>query len=83
MKLFMRFLLAVLCRAQCQRNPELLAEIVKPVRGTINEQLIDDSAHMKVGPITKDPEALDTKVTAPKYAMPTAQDRSHEEYMYK
>ena len=72
-----------MCRAKCQRNPELLDSIVKPIRGTINEQLIDDSAHMKVGPIMKDPEAIDTAVTAPVYKMPSVQERGRHEYKYK
>ena len=46
------------CRAQCQKDPSLLAGIVKPVKGTVTEKLMDDSAHLgKISPHS-DPEAL-------------------------
>lgn len=72
----------LLCRAQCQRNPALLSSIVKPIRGTINEQLIEDSAHTKSGPIMKDPEAVDEGVEKPLYIQPESSLPSDEPYMY-
>lgn len=45
------------CGARCQRDPSLLAEIVKPVKDTIHEGLMDDSAHLGRTSPQKDPEA--------------------------
>jgi len=60
--------LNTLGRARCQRDPSLLAEIVKPVKGTVHEDLIDDSAHMgKPSPSKQDPEALDPGVAKPEF----------------